>query len=189
MKPRFKLHLNGTVTLLSVPKTSEQSAAQEALNKLRQAGISVPAWARANGFSVETTKAVVFGHSKGIRGEAHRVAVALGIKAGARTAVEPHDWHPADVVAALRKKGTSLRQLAIANGYLQIQNVLVRPWWAVEQLVGQALGLPPEQIWPSRYASGVSREHAQRLTKNASALRAINAPSRSAPRITGRRPA
>lgn len=97
-----------------------------------------------------------------------------------QTSVEPADWHPADVVAALRKRGTSLRQVAIAHGYTQIQNVLVRPWWAVEQLVGQALGIPPEQIWPSRYATGVNREHAQRLTKNASALKAIKGGARRA---------
>jgi gp16 family phage-associated protein len=54
----------------------------EALLRLREAGISIPQWAKANGFSTSTVKAVLYGHSKGLRGEAHRVAVALGIKAG-----------------------------------------------------------------------------------------------------------
>jgi len=83
------------------------------------------------------------------------------------------DWHPADVVAALRKRGTSLRQIAIANGYSHIQGVLTRPWLAVEQLVAQQLGTNPETIWPSRYADGVSRVHAQRLTRNRKALSAL----------------
>jgi len=85
----------------------------------------------------------------------------------------PQDWHPADVVAALRKVGTSLNKIGKANGYTHIQGVLVRPWWAVEQLVAGALQLPPAEIWPSRYAPGVSREHAKKLTRNRRALREI----------------
>lgn len=81
------------------------------------------------------------------------------------------DWHPADVVAALKKRGTSLRQVAIGVGYTHVQAVLVRPWWVVEQLVAQALDMRAEQIWPSRYAAGVSREHGKRLTRNRRALR------------------
>ena len=104
-----------------------------------------------------------------------------------QTGEQNRDWHPADVVAALRKRGSSLRKVAHAHGYTQIQNVLVRPWWAVEQLVGQALGMAPEQIWPSRYADGVSREHAQRLTKNTRALKAIQAPSKTTKPRSGQR--
>jgi Ner family transcriptional regulator len=84
------------------------------------------------------------------------------------------DWHPADVVAALRKRGTSLRKVAMENGYTHIQGVLTRPWWVVEQLVASTLGVPAESIWPSRYAPGVSREHAKRLTRNKRALRKAN---------------
>lgn len=64
--------------------TRQQTTAQrkEALARLQEAGISVPQWALANGFTVATVKSVLYGHSKGTRGEAHRVAVALGIKAG-----------------------------------------------------------------------------------------------------------
>ncbi|MFG5411390.1 DNA-binding protein [Piscinibacter sakaiensis] len=54
----------------------------EALAALRQAGLSIPEWAKANGFSAATVKAVLYGHSKGLRGESHRVAIALGIKVG-----------------------------------------------------------------------------------------------------------
>ena len=53
-----------------------------ALCRLREAGLSVPEWAKANGFNPATVKAVLYGHSKGLRGEAHRVAVALGVKSG-----------------------------------------------------------------------------------------------------------
>jgi Ner family transcriptional regulator len=73
--------------------------------------------------------------------------------------------HPADVIAALRKRGTSLRQLAIHNKYSHIQRVLTSPWLAAEQLVAQALGVSPEEIWPSRYLNPASRELAFRQTR------------------------
>lgn len=63
-------------------RQSQISPRAEALLKLREAGISIPSWAKANGFKPSTVKAVLYGHSKGLRGEAHRAAVALGIKTG-----------------------------------------------------------------------------------------------------------
>ncbi|MBX3588773.1 MAG: DNA-binding protein [Ramlibacter sp.] len=63
-------------------RQSAESHRNQALTKLREAGISIPEWAAANNFSPATVKAVLYGHSKALRGEGHRVAVALGIKAG-----------------------------------------------------------------------------------------------------------
>ncbi|MDB5965441.1 MAG: putative transcriptional regulator, Nlp [Polaromonas sp.] len=77
-----------------------------------------------------------------------------------------HDWHPADVKAALEKKGLSLARLAKANGYSHFQRVLTTHWWAAEQIVAKALGTPADKIWPSRYAE--TRERAQRMTRNIS---------------------
>lgn len=54
----------------------------EALSRLREAGISIPEWSKANGFKAATVKAVLYGFTKGLRGESHRVAVALGVKDG-----------------------------------------------------------------------------------------------------------
>ena len=68
------------------------TARQQALDHLRDAGISIPEWAKENDFSVATTKAVLYGHSKGTRGEAHRVAIALGIKTG--TVVKAKGFQP-----------------------------------------------------------------------------------------------
>lgn len=93
------------------------------------------------------------------------------------------DMHPADVVAALRKRGTSLRRIGMAHGYRQIQNVLVRPWWVVEQLVASALEVPPQQIWPSRYAPGVNRDHAKALTRNQDALAAAKKAAKKASKL------
>lgn len=63
------------------------------------------------------------------------------------------DWHRADIVAGLRKKGTSLaaesRRAGLADSTLS--NVLQRPWPKGEKIVADALGIEPWIIWPSRY--------------------------------------
>lgn len=81
----------------------------------------------------------------------------------------PADWHPADVKAALEKRGISLRRLAAECGYSHIQRVLVSPWWAAEQVVARALDMKAAEIWPSRYQQ--SRDRAQALTRNLAALK------------------
>ncbi|HSV80094.1 MAG TPA: helix-turn-helix transcriptional regulator [Ramlibacter sp.] len=75
------------------------------------------------------------------------------------------DMHPADVIAALRKHGLSLRQLAKQNGYSHIQRVLTGPWLAAEQIVAKALGVEPKEIWPSRYVNPADRRRAFELTR------------------------
>lgn len=64
----------------------------KAIEGLRHAGISVDQWAKANGYTTATVKSVLYGSSKGLRGEAHRVAIALGIKSG--VAVNPKGFVP-----------------------------------------------------------------------------------------------
>ncbi len=63
------------------------------------------------------------------------------------------DWHSADIIAGLRKRGTSLaalsRQAGLASSTLA--NALNRHWPKGERLIAEALGTAPEQIWPSRY--------------------------------------
>ncbi|MDI5676154.1 helix-turn-helix domain-containing protein [Salmonella enterica subsp. enterica serovar Anatum] len=63
------------------------------------------------------------------------------------------DWHPADIIAALKKRGTSLsalsRQAGLASSTLA--NALIRHWPKGERLIAEKLGVAPEQIWPSRY--------------------------------------
>lgn len=63
------------------------------------------------------------------------------------------DWHPADVVAALKKRGLSLRELSQENGYAPdtLKECLRRPYPNAERLVAAALGMKAEEIWPSRY--------------------------------------
>ena len=65
------------------------------------------------------------------------------------------DWHPADVLAALKKRGHTLAGLSVTNGYhpTAAGKALKQSWPALERLLADAIGLPPQQIWPSRYDS------------------------------------
>ncbi|MDR3536997.1 MAG: helix-turn-helix transcriptional regulator [Acetobacteraceae bacterium] len=64
------------------------------------------------------------------------------------------DWHPADVLAALKKRGLTLAGLSIANGYhpTAAGKALKQSWPAVELLIAAALEVRPQTLWPSRYA-------------------------------------
>jgi len=63
------------------------------------------------------------------------------------------DWHPADVLAALKKRGQSLAGLSVMHGYhpTAAGKALKRSWPAMEAIIATALGLTPAHIWPSRY--------------------------------------
>lgn len=65
------------------------------------------------------------------------------------------DWHSADIIAALKKKGTSLSALSRQSGYAPstLANTLVRPWTKGELIIANVLGIEAKQIWPSRYAN------------------------------------
>ena len=66
---------------------------------------------------------------------------------------ESRDWHRADVIAALKKKGTSVTALSRENGLAPgtLSNALRFPWPKGEQIIADAIGVEPKQIWPSRY--------------------------------------
>ncbi|MBB3321914.1 MULTISPECIES: DNA-binding transcriptional regulator SfsB [Atlantibacter] len=63
------------------------------------------------------------------------------------------DWHSADIIAGLRKRGTSLaaesRKAGLSSSTLA--NALSRPWPKGERIIADALGVEPWVIWPSRY--------------------------------------
>ncbi|QHM77006.1 hypothetical protein C7M52_02995 [Mixta theicola] len=70
-----------------------------------------------------------------------------------KSKLQKHDWHPADIIAALHKKGTSLaavsRQAGLSSSTLA--NALNRPWPKGEWLIADAIAVHPAEIWPSRY--------------------------------------
>ncbi len=62
-----------------------------------EAGITITGWAKANGFAYMTVMDVLHGRRAGHHGEAHRVAVALGLKKG--RVVDVKLFKPAQVAA------------------------------------------------------------------------------------------
>jgi Ner family transcriptional regulator len=82
------------------------------------------------------------------------------------------DWHPADIVAALRKAGWSIRKLSAHHGYSDpstLSTALRRDWPKGEKLVAEAIGTTPERVWPERYekrrlkAKGNTDSHKRKL--------------------------
>ena len=63
------------------------------------------------------------------------------------------DWHPADIIAALHKRGMTLAGLSRAAGLSSstLANALTRPWPKGEWLIADAIKIHPSEIWPSRY--------------------------------------
>lgn len=63
------------------------------------------------------------------------------------------DWHPADIKAALAKKGYSFARIARENGYVRNapNSVLHKPWSQIERIVAGIIGVRAADIWPSRY--------------------------------------
>lgn len=54
----------------------------EVKEDMRRRGETAAAWSRENGVSTDTVRGVLCGRIKGRNGEAHKVAVLLGIKEG-----------------------------------------------------------------------------------------------------------
>lgn len=65
------------------------------------------------------------------------------------------DWHRADVVAALKKQGWSVRSLSVAAGLAPttLSTALQAPYLKGERIIAAAIGIPAHEIWPSRYAA------------------------------------
>jgi len=66
----------------------------------------------------------------------------------------PKDWHRADIIAAVRKTGTTLQQLSFEHGYTSggtLRNALNYPAPKYERIIAEHLGTTPQTIWPSRY--------------------------------------
>lgn len=85
---------------------------------------------------------------------------------------EPENWHRADIVAALRKAGTSLRKLAKHHGYkcpTTLINAMERPWPKGERLIAEAIGVHPATIWPSRYPAKDSTQEEQKKSNKKAA--------------------
>ncbi|MDK9362060.1 DNA-binding transcriptional regulator SfsB [Lelliottia wanjuensis] len=74
------------------------------------------------------------------------------------------DWHSADIIAALRKRGTSLAAESRRSGLSSstLANALTRPWPKGELIIATALETQPWIIWPSRYHDPITHEFIDR---------------------------
>lgn len=65
----------------------------------------------------------------------------------------PLDWHNADIIAALKKRDLSLAELSRRNGYRSngLKNALARRYPKAERIIANAIGVTPQEIWPTRY--------------------------------------
>ncbi|CRG49016.1 helix-turn-helix domain-containing protein [Yersinia wautersii] len=63
------------------------------------------------------------------------------------------DWHRADIVAAIHKKGLSLTSLSVDAGLAPstLRNALRGPYPKAEVIIANAIGVSPAVIWPSRH--------------------------------------
>lgn len=78
---------------------------------------------------------------------------ALGARFAPAAPAPGADWHPEDIKAAVRRQGWSLRQLSLSRGLGEsaLRHALRTPYPAYERVIAEVIGVPPEQIWPSRY--------------------------------------
>lgn len=67
--------------------------------------------------------------------------------------------HPADLVAALTKRGTSLRALARSSGVsvAGLSYALRFPAERAERIIAQELDTTPAVLWPERFTSAGER--------------------------------
>lgn len=80
-----------------------------------------------------------------------------------KTQGDIHDWHRADVLAALKKAGWTLSALSHHHGYgrTTLHATFDRKWPKGEALIAEAIGLSPQSVWPSRY----QEKHRTEVTK------------------------
>ena len=68
------------------------------------------------------------------------------------------DWHNADIIAGLKKRGTTLAEVSREAGLSSstLANAMFRPWPKGEWIIANALKIHPAEIWPSRYYDPVT---------------------------------
>lgn len=55
---------------------------QQVREEFVKKGVSIAKWALLNGFNPNAVSDILNGRKRGVRGEAHKIAVKLGLKAG-----------------------------------------------------------------------------------------------------------
>lgn len=73
---------------------------------------------------------------------------------------EYNDWHPADIISAVKKTGTTIAALSREHGLASstLGNTLYRKWPRGERIIAEHLSIPAKEIWPSRYHDPIERK-------------------------------
>lgn len=83
-------------------------------------------------------------------------------------------WHPADIIAAVRKRGTTLQRLSREHGFsVFTMNKAVRQCFpSCHDIIARVIGEPRQIIWPQYYDAQGSRLSARerRRRENATAI-------------------
>lgn len=62
-------------------------------------------------------------------------------------------WHPQDILAAVRKRGSSLRALGLKNGFAQdtLHKALKQRFPNAHAVIAQHIGVSRHELWPDWY--------------------------------------
>lgn len=73
------------------------------------------------------------------------------------------DWHPERIKAEIRIKGENMSRIAARLGVVKqnVSGTLRSPNARVEREIAKVIGVPPHQIWPSRYDANGRRKSPQ----------------------------
>jgi len=60
-------------------------------------------------------------------------------------------WHHADIIAAVRKRGTNLSRLSLAHGKADstLRSALHKPRSPSNRIIADFLGVPLHKLWPA----------------------------------------
>jgi len=73
---------DGSRTFDDSPELVDLLTAEQVRKRFEQDGLAISEWARANGFNPVLVRMVIAGRRKCLRGQSHKIAVALSMKQG-----------------------------------------------------------------------------------------------------------
>lgn len=73
---------------------------------------------------------------------------------------KPEPWHNADIVAAVRKAGTNLRQLSLQSGFAAstFRAALHKPHPRANRIIARVIGREVHEIWPQWFTATGARK-------------------------------
>jgi Ner family transcriptional regulator len=78
------------------------------------------------------------------------------------------DWSSHYILYRLHEKGMSYERLSRLNGYYKTAAALInhKTWPKMQSIVAKAIGVAPQEIWPSRYNEDGTPKRGLRLTRH-----------------------